>query len=99
MGIYYIDIILFLLIHIHKVKIFDNIDLYYQRFLPYVCESRERVLYQYNIFPFIKSYIDSCVDLEMNKVNKIQIYPYDSYKKNRFNEFVLRVKRTLYKII
>lgn len=78
--------------------ILDNMDEYYQEKLPYIKEAREKVLYQYNIFPFIKSYLDRYVNLSLQKNVEIEIFPYDSYRKDHFGEMALKLKRVIYKM-
>lgn len=79
-------------------EILQNSDRIYRERLPFVKESRNLLLFKYNLFPFIKSYIDKYIDLSSGKVVKTVIDPYDSYPKDKMREALLRSKRVIHKI-
>lgn len=79
-------------------EILQNSDRIYRERLPFVKESRNLLLFKYNLFPFIKSYIDKYIDLSSGKVVKTVIDPYDSYPKDKMREVLLRTKRVIHKI-
>lgn len=80
-------------------EILERGDEIYRERLPYLQEARKKLLYEYNLFPFIKTYLDKYVDLRTEEIVEKTIRPYDSYPKNRMGEALLKTKRILRKIV
>lgn len=77
--------------------IIDNSDDIYNKMLPYVKESRDLLLFKYNIFPFIVSYVEKYVDLKSTSIIEKQLNPYDTYPVNLTKETLLKMKRIILK--
>lgn len=77
--------------------IIDNSDEIYDKMLPYVKESRDLLLFKYNLFPFVISYIEKYVDLRSNSVVEKQLNPYNTYPINLIKETLLKAKRIILK--
>lgn len=69
-----------------------NIDAYFPS------EARNRLLFKYNLFPFVKSYIDKYVDLDCDEYRSVLIKPYDTYPKDWIQDVLLKTKRVVCKI-
>ena len=70
----------------------------YQEKLPFLKEARNRLLFKYNLFPFVKSYIDKYVDLDCDEYRSVLIKPYDTYPKDWIQDVLLKTKRVVCKI-
>lgn len=79
-------------------EIVNNHERLYQEKLPFLIEARNRLLFKYNLFPFIKSYIDKYVDLTCEDYKNVSINPYDSYPKDWKQETLLKTKRVIRKL-
>lgn len=79
-------------------SILNDSERIYQEKLPFLIEARNRLLFKYNLFPFIQSYIDKYVDLTSSKSREVLINPYDSYPKDLMKELLLKIKRSVRKI-
>ncbi len=79
--------------------VINNQERIYQEKLPSLIEARNRLLFKYNLFPFILSYIDKYVDLTCEEFRSVVINPYDSYPKDWKQETLLKIKRVIRKLL
>lgn len=94
-----------LLIDIRDVKgaidkigtIIADADTIYNDMIPFLKESRNRVLFEYNIFPLVVSYINKYVDTSSKEIEKREIAPYDMYPVDVVDDILLKMKRIFLK--
>lgn len=77
--------------------IIANADSIYNEMLPSIKESRNRLLFVYNIFPFVIAYINKYIDISSKEIVEKEITPYVMYPVNIVDDMLLRMKRILLK--
>ena len=77
--------------------IVENTDAIYGDMLPALRESRNKLMFEYNMFPFMVSYINRYVDTSSKEIVEREIAPYDTYHVNAADEMLLKMKRMFLK--
>jgi hypothetical protein len=79
-------------------RIIENSDSIYKKMLPYMIQSRKRLLYEYNIYPMILTLINNQPKRLDNKIVRKTINPSTIYTDNKFANQYLKIKRRLTKL-
>ncbi|CAK7001081.1 MAG: hypothetical protein PARBB_00638 [Parabacteroides distasonis] len=79
-------------------RVLDDSERIYQEKLPFLKEARNCLLFKYNLFPFVKSYIDKYVNLNSEEYRNVLIAPYDTYPRDWVQDVLLKTKRIVRKI-
>lgn len=78
-------------------KLLDNPEIIYNKMLPYLIDSRNKLLYEYNIFAVIEKYYNDKCKYGAS-VNKRKIRQNKSFFDYKYMNYVLRLKRRVLKL-
>jgi|GEM_PF-263222 Glycosyltransferase family 10 (fucosyltransferase). len=74
-------------------QILNNSDSIYKTHLEAICDARNKLLHEYNLFSSIISVKERFIKNDSNRLFRVEIKPYSMYKANKRGEFYLKLKR------